>query len=397
MSETRKRNHKRITSDDVETLGSLSSPMAVSSGHSRARKSRRRKSSAITAAKSSSNESKAASQPKTKASCTKTEPSNKSGNYSYTMRMILSPAKTLNLDKDADGLPLGWTQPLLSLQSQRTQVVAALKNHASSSTKLGALLKTSAKISTTAKGYWEDMSKDGASHPVDQRKPAIMTFAGFAYAGLEVRDQIAEEPKALRYLQDHLRIVDPLYGWLRPMDAIEAYRLEMASKGVFDNDDSMKCSDVDKKLALHNFWKPSIKTCLLEETNEVNEGNNDDNKTPILIVNLASDEYSVAVDHPYNAKIVFRSGGRTVAVHAKRARGLMVRYAALHGIETVEGLQAFDSEGYSYQPEASTWESSGGMQGLMTMDDTPKTSRKKKKPEPPTLVFDRPGTWKKSS
>ena len=69
--------------------------------------------------------------------------------------------------------------------------------------------------------------------------------------------------------------------------------------------------------------------------------------------------------------------GRTIAVHAKRARGLMVRYAALHGIQTVEGLQAFDSEGYSYQPEASTWESSGGKQGLMTMDETPKASSKK--------------------
>jgi len=229
-----------------------------------------------------------------------------------------------------------------------------------------------------------------------------MTFDGAAYSGLNVRDSIATNRPHLQYLQDHLRIVDPLYGWLRPMDAMEAYRLEMASKGVF-------AASGDDTLKLEHYWRPGIASCLRAEEPEGTL----QTQTQLVVVNLASDEYSAAVDHQAMVKIVFRHGGRTIAVHAKRARGLMVRYAALNAIESVDDLKAFDSEGYSYQPESSTYDAKGGSKGLLLLANAnatgeaamkeentsgakPKTNKKKaKKEEPLTLVFDRPGTWKK--
>ena len=314
----------------------------------------------------------------------------------YKMLMILSPAKTLNLDRDSDDLPVAWTQPLADLSGERAQVVAAIKGHAASATNLGKLLNTSAKITATARGYWQDMSGDAAGcggAPRDGRaKPAIMAFDGAAYAGLNVRDDLAADAARLRYLQDHLRIVDPLYGWLRPLDAIEAYRLEMSTKGVFGN---------DPKVKLERHWQPGISRCLAaDETSPscVKENSN----TPIIVVNLASDEYSAAVDRSM-VKIVFKHGGRTIAVHAKRARGLMVRYATLHAIEDVDDLTGFDYEGYSYRPSESNYEIRGGARSLLTAAEsnegtetttTPKV-KKKKKEDLLTMVFDRPGTWKK--
>ena len=301
---------------------------------------------------------------------------------SYRMLMILSPAKTLNLEPQTNSLPIKWTKPLESLQGERTQVVSAVKGHAKSATKLGALLKTSKTLTTTAQSYWKAMSSDAALDDASTTKPSILTFDGAAYSGLNVRDTLVESKSNLGYLQDHLRIVDPLYGWLRPMDAIEAYRLEMASKGVFP---------ADVKLKLEDYWRPGIEACLSQEENT--------NSESIVVVNLASDEYSAAMDQTKRTmvKIVFQHGGRTIAVHAKRARGLMVRFAALHNIQEIEGLKAFDLEGYSYQPEQSTYDDMGGAKSILDKSSTSETNTKakKKKLQQPTLVFDRPGTWKK--
>jgi len=226
-----------------------------------------------------------------------------------------------------------------------------------------------------------------------------MTFHGAAYAGLSVRDVLSTNRSHLEYLQDRLRIVDPLYGWLRPMDAIEAYRLEMASKGVFAATTTTKTTATTTKTTkLEDYWKPAIASCLSSEAEA------------ICLVNLASDEYSAAVDTTTAAsldgktittvKIVFRHGGRVVSVHAKRARGLMVRYAALNAIETVEGLKAFDSEGYSYRPDQSTYENETTNDPEAAVSAHQETTPNKKKTkankkDAPTLVFDRPGTWKK--
>ena len=137
-------------------------------------------------------------------------------------------------------------------------------------------------------------------------------------------------------MQRNLRIVDPLYGILRPLDLVQPYRLEMASKRVFP---------ADEKIKLAEYWKPSVSEYLAADL-LLRESK--------IVLNLASDEYSAAVDASalpegtLYVKVVFWDGGRTIAVHAKKARGLMVRYLAEHNVTTLADVQKFDVEGYSF-------------------------------------------------
>ena len=170
-------------------------------------------------------------------------------------------------------------------------------------------------------------------------KPAIFSFSGAAYQGLQ---SSSCSENAIHYMQENLRIIDPLYGILRPLDMMQPYRLEMACKGVFPD---------DKKLKLADFWKPSV----TERINQDLAG-----RSEKILLNLASDEYSAAVnvdELPEGAefvKVVFWQEGRTIALHAKRARGLMVRFLAENQVETLDDLKDFAEEGYTFQPDASS-------------------------------------------
>lgn len=341
-------------------------------------------------------------------------PSSLSPSLHYKLLMILSPAKTLNLKDDVpeEASEMEFTKPLEDLKSKRTEVVTAMKQHASSVSKLGALLKTSHKIASAAQEYWQDMSEDAAGSGGTQ-KPSIFLFNGAAYSGLDIPTMATKAN--LEYLQRHLRIVDPLYGWLRPMDEVQAYRLEMASKGVFSktkgtNDDDG--GDSKKEIKLEDYWKSSIRACIGQEEQGDDDvvGSSPAAAAPIVIVNLASDEYSAAVDVPtrHMVKVVFKHGGRTIAVHAKRARGLMVRYMAMNAVEFIDQLLDFDLEGYTFRSNESTYEKGMGedyfsiaafgslqQQGEEEEYLAKKQKTKKAKEQPLTVVFDRPGTWKR--
>jgi cytoplasmic iron level regulating protein YaaA (DUF328/UPF0246 family) len=275
---------------------------------------------------------------------------------SYQLIAILSPAKTLDLSPLQNDTPCAWTEPECDPE-RRQQVIDAMSQHATKPAHhLRKILNVSQSLAENAQRYW--MSLAAANDKEFERKPSGFAFDGVAYKGL---DMPSLSKDSVMYLQEHLRIVDPLYGWLRPMDAIEPYRLEMANKGVLEN---------VKKLA--DFWKPAIRDSI-EKTEKAST-----NK--ILIVNLASDEYSAAVDWPdaHVVKVIFRHAGRLVAVHAKRARGLMARYMAEHKVTTIESLADFDLEGYSFQARDSVPLPYEGT------DDEDGSS--------PQLVFDRPAS-----
>jgi len=334
-------------------------------------------------------------------------------NANAKLLMILSPAKTLCLDPekttDRNSHLIKWTKPLEELKSERSKVIAAMKDHSSNKEKLGKLLKTSKKITETAFEYWKKIPDDAVtvtkSPSTWTSKPCIFMFNGAAYSGLGINDLVFDENNnasdqgfdILNYLQHHLRIVDPLYGWLRPKDLIYPYRLEMATKNLFFGDNN----STTKKLKLEEFWKPAIRSCIQNCEQNENDGNY---YRPIVIVNIASDEYSAAVDHGnLMIKIVFRHGGRVIAVHAKRARGLMVRYMALNKIENLEQILGFNLEGYTFQSKESTY-SQEEYSRLLELESKSKSNDnsyvttkggKKKKMEHMTLVFDRPGGWKK--
>lgn len=169
-------------------------------------------------------------------------------------------------------------------------------------------------------------------------RPAVFAFAGDTYIGLEAASLEAEE---LVWAQDHLRILSGLYGVLRPMDAIQPYRLEMGSR-----------LKTRRGKNLYEFWRDSIAKSLNTQADTLG--------TQVL-VNCASQEYFGAVD-PKALKLrvitpVFMedSGGTPsiVSFFAKKARGSMARYIVQHRLTDPEGLKDFDLGGYAFQSDMS--------------------------------------------
>ena len=169
-------------------------------------------------------------------------------------------------------------------------------------------------------------------------RPAVMAFAGDTYQGLEASSLDAEE---LAWAQDHLRILSGLYGVLRPLDAMQPYRLEMGSR--LKN---------PRGKNLYEYWGSRISQALNEQAAATGAQ---------LLVNCASQEYFGAVDlsalKPRVVTPVFmedKNGTpKVVSFYAKRARGAMARYIIQHRLEDAASLLEFDTGGYAYQPELS--------------------------------------------
>ncbi|MGL6072238.1 peroxide stress protein YaaA, partial [Craterilacuibacter sp.] len=173
----------------------------------------------------------------------------------------------------------------------------------------------------------------------DNAKQAVLAFMGDVYEGLDAQG-LGEE--ALLWLQDHLRILSGLYGVLRPLDLMQAYRLEMGSRLANSRGNN-----------LYAFWGSII-------TETLNQRLAQDAK-PVLL-NLASEEYFKSVRRQaLNAAIITpvfqdRKNGqyKIISFHAKRARGLMVRWALEQRPAQVQDLRGFDSEGYAFDAAASS-------------------------------------------
>jgi hypothetical protein len=176
---------------------------------------------------------------------------------------------------------------------------------------------------------------------VGNARQAVLAFNGDVYEGLEAKTLDA---RAVHYLQSHLRILSGLYGLLRPLDLMQPYRLEMGTR-----------LRTARGASLYAWWDRKITDVLTAQLRAL--------KAPAL-VNLASEEYFKAV-RPELLPVpvitpVFeerKNGGyKIISFHAKRARGLMARYAALHRIADPERLKRFDDEGYAFDEAASSAE-----------------------------------------
>ena len=170
---------------------------------------------------------------------------------------------------------------------------------------------------------------------VKNAKPAIFAFTGDVYDGL---DAPTLETSDQTYAQDHLRILSGLYGILRPLDLIQAYRLEMG-----------RPLKTEQASNLYTFWRESIGSHLKQATD-----------TPII--NLASQEYFKAVpqkDLPNEIiSPIFKDEKKGVfkiiSFYAKKARGLMARYIIQNRIKKYEDLLTFNLNGYRYDKTLST-------------------------------------------
>ena len=170
-------------------------------------------------------------------------------------------------------------------------------------------------------------------------KQAVLAFKGDVYTGLDA-EHMTE--KQLEWAQDHLRILSGLYGLLRPLDLMQAYRLEMGTR--FANSGGKD---------LYAFWGEKITDALNTELAK--------EKTPILI-NLASNEYFRSVQTAQlNAQVitpVFKDwkGGKykIISFYAKKARGLMSAYIIKNRIKNVEKIKQFNVDGYEYNEAMSS-------------------------------------------
>ncbi len=172
----------------------------------------------------------------------------------------------------------------------------------------------------------------------DATRPAALAFAGDTYQGLEAASLDAEE---IAWAQDHLRILSGLYGILRPLDAIQAYRLEMGSK-----------LKTRRGKNLYEYWRDQLSKALNKQAAQIGSD---------VLVNCASQEYFGAVD-PKALKLrvitpVFMEdkGGtpKVVSFFAKKARGAMARYVIQRRLTDPAGLIEFDTGGYKYRADLS--------------------------------------------
>ena len=169
-------------------------------------------------------------------------------------------------------------------------------------------------------------------------KPAALAFAGDTYQGLEASTL---SPDEMRYGQDHLRILSGLYGVLRPLDAIQPYRLEMGSR-----------LKTNRGKSLYDWWGTQISEALNTQGQETGS---------TILVNFASQEYFGAVDlKALDLDVITpvfmeeRAGtAKIISFFAKKARGAMARYIVQNRLRDSAALSAFDIGGYAYQPDMS--------------------------------------------
>lgn len=243
------------------------------------------------------------------------------------MKIVISPAKSLNLDKE---LPKSLFTVAAFLKQAET-IQKTLKKQKPK--QLMELMDISEKLADL---NWQRNQDWQLPFTPENARPVIYTFDGEVYTGLDAYSLPFDK---VSVLQDKLRILSGLYGILKPLDLMQAYRLEMGT--------SIK---IGTKKNLYEFWKKTL-------TDELNSELNKDE----LFVNLASNEYFSAVDvKKLKVAVItpefkdYKDGKlRIISFFAKKARGLMVRYIIDTNAETVDDLKGFNYEGYAFDSNLS--------------------------------------------
>jgi hypothetical protein len=244
------------------------------------------------------------------------------------MLIVLSPAKALDFAAGPAYAPL--TAPELADQTAELSKTTR-KLTARDLKRLMSLSDNLAKLNRERFQAFDPDSEEGLQ--------AAFAFNGDVYTGLKAREL---DKKSLAWAQDHVRILSGLYGVLRPLDAIQPYRLEMGVR-----------LKTRRGASLYDYWGPRI----AEALNQAAESHKD--KT---LVNCASTEYFSAVDRGalklpvITCRFLEEKDGeaRMISFFAKKARGLLARYAIAHRIDRAADLRKFDSEGYRFVAELSS-------------------------------------------
>ncbi|MDP3606441.1 MAG: peroxide stress protein YaaA [Polaromonas sp.] len=245
------------------------------------------------------------------------------------MLFLLSPAKSLDYDTPAQ---LATHTPILFAR-QSAELIAVLRDKTPQQiSTLMHLSDTLASLNVARYQAWSPR------FTAKNSKQAVLAFDGDVYGGLDAKT-LSESQFA--WAQDHVCILSGLYGVLRPLDRMQPYRLEMGTALAVGGANN-----------LYQFWGTKIAAYLNQRAAA---------DTSPVVINLASEEYFKAVDRkalkPRVVSCVFEEykGGKykIISFNAKRARGLMVRYAIEKKITTVKKLEGFGAEGYRFDPAVS--------------------------------------------
>ncbi|MFN7857496.1 MAG: peroxide stress protein YaaA [Acidovorax sp.] len=247
------------------------------------------------------------------------------------MLFLLSPAKSLDYDTPLPS-DLPHTTPRFVPQAQA--LIEVLRQQPPQA--IASLMELSDKLAVL------NVARYAAWSPrftAANSRQALLAFDGDVYDGLQARSLDAQD---LAWAQQHVAILSGLYGVLRPLDRMQPYRLEMGTR-----------LHTDAGSNLYQFWGRQIADYL-------NAGLKQD-PSPV-VVNLASQEYFKAVDcSVLKAQVIecvfedYKGGAyKIISFYAKRARGLMARYAITRRVTTPQQLEGFNLDGYGFAPGAST-------------------------------------------
>jgi cytoplasmic iron level regulating protein YaaA (DUF328/UPF0246 family) len=246
------------------------------------------------------------------------------------MLFLLSPAKSLDY---ATPIPeCAHTAPLFVKQSKA--LIDLLRQQ--SPQHIAELMDLSDKLAllnVTRYAAWSTRAT------LKNARQAVLAFDGDVYGGLDARSLSVED---LAWAQDHVCVLSGLYGVLRPLDRMQPYRLEMGTRLA-----NPQGKD------LYAYWGRQISDYLNKRLRQ--------DVSPVVI-NLASQEYFKAVDtRVLKTPVVecvfqeYRGGQyKIISFNAKRARGLMARFATQHRLMQPEQLRAFNLEHYRWTASAST-------------------------------------------
>lgn len=244
------------------------------------------------------------------------------------MLTVISPAKKLDMS------PVDVAVTLPEFQTNANELASIARTL--SVNDLRKLMSISENLATLNRDRFRDFTD--ASTP-DNAKAAMFIFAGDTYTGLEAASL---DPDEIVFAQSHLRILSGLYGVLKPLDAIQAYRLEMGSR-----------LKTQRGKSLYDYWGDTISIALNAQGKAM--------QTDTLI-NCASQEYFGAVKPAALELNVITpqfyedkpGGPKIVSFYAKKARGAMARFIIQNRLTTSDQIINFDTGGYVYQPDTST-------------------------------------------
>jgi cytoplasmic iron level regulating protein YaaA (DUF328/UPF0246 family) len=248
------------------------------------------------------------------------------------MLFLLSPAKSLDYTtRTPAAIEALATEPLFMARS--AELIELLRTR--SVDDVAALMDLSESLATLNVERYAAWSPQMSPK---NSKPAVLAFDGDVYGGLAARELTRAD---LVWAQSHIAILSGLHGVLRPLDRLQPYRLEMGTALA-----NPRGKD------LYAYWGDAIAEHLNERIAA--------DPTPV-IVNLASTEYFRAADRkalrPRVIDCVFedwKNGDyKVISFWAKRARGLMARFAIKKRLKTPAGLKRFVAEGYAFDAAAS--------------------------------------------